>query len=62
MGADVEVKIEISANAPDGVPEALEADDGSWLLGVQWHPEASDKRALFHSFAHAASANRAAAA
>ena len=47
---------------PDGVPEALEADDGSWVLGVQWHPEASDKRALFHSFAQAASANRAAAA
>ena len=46
---------------PDGVPEALETDDGSWVLGVQWHPEASDKRALFHSFAEAASGYRAAA-
>ena len=47
---------------PDGVAEAMEAEDGSWVLGVQWHPEASDKRALFHAFAEAASARRAAAA
>jgi putative glutamine amidotransferase len=46
---------------PDGVPEAMEAEDGSWVLGVQWHPEASDKRALFDSFAEAASEWRAAA-
>lgn len=28
-----------SAFAPDGVVEAVEADDGSFCLGVQWHPE-----------------------
>ncbi len=39
---------------PDGVTEAIETEDGSWTLGVQWHPEASDKRALFEAFAEAA--------
>jgi putative glutamine amidotransferase len=39
---------------PDGVAEAIETDDGSWALGVQWHPEASDKLALFQAFADAA--------
>ena len=24
----------------DGLPEAIEAADGRWVLGVQWHPEA----------------------
>jgi putative glutamine amidotransferase len=38
----------------DGVPEAIESADGSWVLGVQWHPEAADKRQLFHAFAEAA--------
>ena len=28
-----------SAFAPDGVVEAIEAVDGSFCLGVQWHPE-----------------------
>jgi putative glutamine amidotransferase len=28
-----------SATAPDGVIEAIEATDGSFCLGVQWHPE-----------------------
>jgi putative glutamine amidotransferase len=28
-----------SANAPDGVIEAIEATDGPFCLGVQWHPE-----------------------
>ncbi|MGB9866381.1 MAG: gamma-glutamyl-gamma-aminobutyrate hydrolase family protein [Bacillota bacterium] len=23
----------------DGIVEAVEADDGAWLVGVQWHPE-----------------------
>jgi putative glutamine amidotransferase len=27
-------------DANDETPEALEASDGRWLLGVQWHPEA----------------------
>ncbi|WP_232498675.1 gamma-glutamyl-gamma-aminobutyrate hydrolase family protein [Agromyces humatus] len=28
-----------SASAPDGVIEAIEAADGAFCLGVQWHPE-----------------------
>ena len=28
-----------SASAPDGVIEAIEATDGGFCLGVQWHPE-----------------------
>jgi putative glutamine amidotransferase len=44
----------------DDVPEAIESSDGGWVLGVQWHPEAADKRELFHAFA-AATRERAAA-
>ena len=29
----------VSATAPDGIPEAVEATIGPWLLAVQWHPE-----------------------
>jgi len=29
----------VSATAPDGVPEAIEAPGDGWLLAVQWHPE-----------------------
>ena len=46
----------------DGVPEAIESDDGGWVLGVQWHPEAADKRQLFHAFADAAGDRRRSAA
>jgi putative glutamine amidotransferase len=28
-----------SARANDGLVEAIEADGGSWFVGVQWHPE-----------------------
>ncbi len=28
-----------AATAPDGVVEAIEATDGAFCLGVQWHPE-----------------------
>jgi putative glutamine amidotransferase len=34
----------------DGLPEAIEAVDGRWLLGVQWHPEAEPESALLASF------------
>lgn len=47
--------------ALDGAPEAIEDTDGRWVLGVQWHPEASEERALFRSLVTAASgASRAA--
>lgn len=29
----------VSAHAPDGVIEGIEATAGGWLVGVQWHPE-----------------------
>lgn len=43
--------------AADGAPEAIETTDGRWVLGVQWHPEASEERALFRSLVTAASAS-----
>ena len=46
---------------PDGVPEAIETEDGGWVLGVQWHPEAGEKRELFHALADAAREARAVA-
>jgi len=45
----------VSARARDGVAEAIELA-GGWTLGVQWHPEAGDKRELFEAFAEAARA------
>ncbi len=42
----------VSGRARDGVVEAIEQADG-WTLGVQWHPEAGDKRELFEAFAEA---------
>ncbi|MER3501142.1 MAG: gamma-glutamyl-gamma-aminobutyrate hydrolase [Candidatus Fervidibacterota bacterium] len=32
--------LRVVAWAPDGIVEAIEATDGKFLLGVQWHPEA----------------------
>ncbi|VAX21519.1 Glutamine amidotransferase, class I [hydrothermal vent metagenome] len=48
--------LKVCATAPDGIIEAIErSDDGSFLLGAQWHPEQiyeSDKasRRLFRQF------------
>ncbi|RMD81596.1 MAG: gamma-glutamyl-gamma-aminobutyrate hydrolase family protein [Candidatus Dadabacteria bacterium] len=49
----------VVAHAPDGVIEALEADDCAWVVGVQWHPELDAARNpaqadLFRGFAAAA--------
>jgi putative glutamine amidotransferase len=45
----------VTARARDGVAEAIElSDPDRWVLGVQWHPEAGDKRQLFEAFAEAA--------
>lgn len=48
------------AYAPDGVVEAVEGIDASWIVGVQWHPEwliESDHRmvTLFKDFGEACS-------
>jgi putative glutamine amidotransferase len=39
-----------TAWADDGVVEAVELAERSWVLGVQWHPEAFDGAALFGAF------------
>jgi putative glutamine amidotransferase len=45
----------VTASARDGVSEAIELEgDDDWVLGVQWHPEAGDKRQLFEAFTEAA--------
>ncbi|GHG50956.1 hypothetical protein GCM10012320_20060 [Sinomonas cellulolyticus] len=37
--------LRVSAEAPDGVVEAIESTDpGVWLLAVQWHPEDAQTR------------------
>ena len=49
----------VSGRARDGVAEAIELADGpGWALGVQWHPEAGDKRELFEAFVSAARAEK----
>jgi putative glutamine amidotransferase len=45
----------VSARADDGVIEAIEANDEGWTLGVQWHPEASERSRLFQALTDAAS-------
>jgi putative glutamine amidotransferase len=54
----------VSASAPDGTIEAVEAADGSPVLGVQWHPEllADSPRqgALFEWLTYHASRSRSA--
>ncbi len=45
----------VAAYAPDGVVEAIEREDGSFAVGVQWHPESlidtdSGMYALFEAF------------
>jgi putative glutamine amidotransferase len=44
----------VSGRATDGVVEAIEAPDGRWLLGVQWHPEADERSRLFSALHDAA--------
>ncbi len=43
--------------ADENVIEALESEDGRWVLGVQWHPEADEKSRLFAALADAAREN-----
>ncbi|MGI9953491.1 gamma-glutamyl-gamma-aminobutyrate hydrolase family protein [Moorellaceae bacterium AZ2] len=51
--------LRVSAWAGDGIIEALEGTGGSFVLGVQWHPEEliafyPQQRQLFHHFISAA--------
>lgn len=43
--AEVAPGFRVTAVAPDGIIEAIEAADERWLLGVQWHPEAPEGNA-----------------
>ncbi len=48
--------------APDGIVEAIEASDGKFVIGVQWHPEAQlndeHARRLFAAFVQACGRSR----
>lgn len=53
--------LRVAARAPDGIIEALECPDRSFLLGVQWHPEdmaatMAAQAALFQAFVAACAA------
>jgi putative glutamine amidotransferase len=37
----------------DGMIEAIELNDGAWVLGVQWHPEADERSRLFNALTEA---------
>jgi putative glutamine amidotransferase len=37
--ANVGEGLVVSGRAPDGIIEAMEHPDGSWVVAVQWHPE-----------------------
>ena len=49
--------LKVTANASDGSIEAFEAIDGSWCVGVQWHPETLGEAmdSLFEAFVREAS-------
>jgi putative glutamine amidotransferase len=42
--------LRVTGRAQDGVIEAIEPEDGRWVLGVQWHPEADERSRLFAAF------------
>ena len=52
--------LRIVGRADDGTPEAVEADDGRAVFGVQWHPEQLDDRRLFEAFVDLAAKRSAA--
>jgi putative glutamine amidotransferase len=45
----------VTGRADDGVIEAIETANGSWTLGVQWHPETVERTRLFQALRDAAS-------
>lgn len=50
---DVPVALAVAARSADGIVEAIEGTDSTFILGVQWHPEAMEdhaSRAIFASF------------
>ncbi len=49
-----------AARAPDGTLEAIEDPSRRFAVGVLWHPEAGEDRALFEALVHEAADYRAA--
>jgi putative glutamine amidotransferase len=53
---------DVTANSPDGVVEAMEKEDGTFCVAVQWHPEnfwrTGEFRSLFEGLVQAANARR----
>lgn len=51
----------VGASESNGIVQAIEGRDGSWLIGVQWHPEYLPQRrrqqALFRALVEAAQAS-----
>ncbi len=61
---DLGTGLDATVIAPDGLIEGLESTDGSFLLGVQWHPEMfidrdAGTQRLFRAFVDAAGQYRA---
>jgi putative glutamine amidotransferase len=66
MGADAEINcyhhqgvadpgtLTVTGRTEDGLPEAVEDPARRFVLGVQWHPEASRDRRLFAALVEAA--------
>ena len=53
--AEVGAGLEVAARAADGIVEATERSDNTWIVGVQWHPEEAgadggDRDLLFSAF------------
>ena len=60
---DVGRDLVVSATSSDGLVEALEAPNGAYVVGVQWHPEAltdsqDSARVLFEDFVREATERR----
>jgi len=58
--------LRVAARAADGVVEATERIENSWILGVQWHPEENgadvrDRQVLFTAFLNQVRERKAAA-
>ena len=51
--------LRVSAHAEDGSPEAVEASDRRFALGVLWHPEAGEDARLFEALVEQAREYRA---
>lgn len=47
-------RLVITGHAADGLPEAVEDPERSFVLGVQWHPEVGRDRRLFEALVDAA--------